>query len=71
MSSRPATGHTIRCKAGESADVLQTVRVHYRTHGTPCPDPQKATGTEDEKLKNIRSIRDRIKQHIESWIKSL
>lgn len=37
----------------------------------PFPDPQKATGTEDEKLENIRSIRDQIRDHIKSWVKSL
>jgi arsenate reductase (thioredoxin) len=37
----------------------------------PFPDPQKATGTEDEKLENIRSIRDQIREHIKSWLKSL
>jgi arsenate reductase len=37
----------------------------------PFPDPQKATGTEDEKLENIRSIRDQIREHIKSWVKSL
>ena len=37
----------------------------------PFPDPQKATGTEDKKLENIRSIRDQIREHIKSWIKSL
>ena len=36
----------------------------------PFPDPQKATGTEDEKLDNIRSIRDQIREHIKSWVKS-
>ena len=36
-------------------------RLHW-----PFPDPQKVTGTKDEKLENIRSIRDDIKQHIES-----
>jgi arsenate reductase len=37
----------------------------------PFPDPQKATGTEDEKLENIRSIRDQIRDQIKSWVKSL
>jgi arsenate reductase (thioredoxin) len=41
-------------------------RLHW-----PFPDPQKATGTEDEKLENIRSIRDQIREHIKSWVKSL
>ncbi|MCG6974221.1 MAG: arsenate reductase ArsC [Desulfobacterales bacterium] len=36
----------------------------------PFPDPQKATGTEDEKLDKIRSIRDQIREHIKSWVKS-
>jgi arsenate reductase len=37
----------------------------------PFPDPQKATGTEDEKLDIIRSIRDQIKERIKSWIQDL
>ena len=37
----------------------------------PFTDPQKATGTEDEKLEKIRSIRDQIKAHIESWVQGL
>ena len=37
----------------------------------PFPDPQKATGTENEKLEYIRSIRDQIKKHINSWAKAL
>jgi arsenate reductase len=37
----------------------------------PFPDPQKAAGTEGEKLENIRSIRDQIREHIESWVRDL
>ena len=37
----------------------------------PFPDPQKATGTEDEKLEIIRSTRDQIRAHIESWVQGL
>lgn len=39
-------------------------RLHW-----PFPDPQKATGTKDETLEKIRSIRDDIKEHIELWVK--
>jgi protein-tyrosine-phosphatase len=35
------------------------------------PYPQKVTGTEDEISENIRSIRDQIREHIKSWVKSL
>ena len=31
------------------------------------PDPSKATGTQDEKLKKVRQIRDLIKDRIEDW----
>ena len=31
------------------------------------PDPSKVTGTKEEKLAQIRPIRDEIKQKIESW----
>ncbi len=37
----------------------------------PFPDPQKVAGTEGEKLENIRSIRDQIREHIESWVRDL
>ena len=41
-------------------------RLHW-----PFPDPQKVTGTKNEKLVKIRLIRDDIKRHIESWVKDL
>ena len=41
-------------------------RLHW-----PFPDPQKVTGTKDEKLENIREIRDDIRKHIESWVKHI
>jgi arsenate reductase len=41
-------------------------RLHW-----PFPDPQKVAGPKDEKLENIRLIRDRIKQHIDSRVKDL
>jgi arsenate reductase len=41
-------------------------RLHW-----PFPDPQKVAGTEDEKLETIRSIRDQIRDHIKSWLKTL
>lgn len=31
------------------------------------PDPSQITGTKEEKLKKIRTIRDSIKSHIEKW----
>ena len=37
----------------------------------PFPDPQKATGTEDEKLEKIRLIRDQIRDRIRYWVKNL
>jgi arsenate reductase len=37
----------------------------------PFPDPQKVTGTKDEKLQKIRLIRDDIKRHIKSWVKDI
>lgn len=39
-----------------------TQRLHWS-----FPDPSKATGTDEEKLAQIRPIRDAIKQKIESW----
>lgn len=39
-----------------------TERLHWN-----FPDPSKATGTNEEKLVQIRPIRDVIKQKIENW----
>jgi len=39
-----------------------TQRLHWS-----FPDPSKATGSNKEKLEQIRPIRDAIKQKIESW----
>ena len=39
-----------------------TQRLHWS-----FPDPSKATGTDKEKLQQIRPIRDSIKQKIEAW----
>lgn len=39
-----------------------TERLHWS-----FPDPSKATGTDEEKLAQIRPIRDAIKEKIESW----
>jgi arsenate reductase len=39
-----------------------TQRLHWS-----FPDPSKATGTNKEKLQQIRPIRDAIKQKIEKW----
>jgi arsenate reductase len=35
------------------------------------PDPSKAAGTDEEKLAQIRPIRDAIKQRIEEWCSSV
>ncbi|OQX27583.1 MAG: low molecular weight phosphatase family protein [Desulfobacteraceae bacterium IS3] len=35
----------------------------------PFPDPEKVTGTQEEKLAGIRRIRDSIKARIEDWLK--
>lgn len=34
----------------------------------PFPDPSKLEGTEDEKLSQVRHIRDQIKAKVETWI---
>lgn len=35
----------------------------------PFPDPERLTGTSEEKLSQLRNIRDRIKDRIEDWVK--
>ncbi len=42
-----------------------TQRLHWG-----FPDPSKATGSDKEKLQQIRPIRDAIKQKIENWCSS-
>ena len=39
-------------------------RLHW-----PFPDPQKATGTHEEKLSKVRKIRDDIENQIKSWMR--
>lgn len=43
-----------------------TERLHWS-----FPDPSKATGTDEEKLAQIRPIRDAIKAQIEAWCKQV
>ena len=40
-----------------------TQRLHW-----PYPDPEKLTGTHDEKLAVLRKIRDQIREKIKEWI---
>lgn len=37
----------------------------------PLPDPSKLQGTDEEKLSEIRLIRDRIRSRIEEWIRGI
>jgi arsenate reductase len=39
-----------------------TTRLHW-----PFPDPSKVTGSDEEKLREVRKIRDQIRQRIERW----
>nr|MBA2241496.1 arsenate reductase ArsC [Chthoniobacterales bacterium] len=39
-----------------------TTRLHW-----PFPDPSQVTGTEEEKLAQVREIRDAIRVRIEEW----
>ena len=41
-------------------------RLHW-----PFPDPSKVTGSEEEKLEQVRNIRDAIRLKIERWCRSL
>lgn len=41
------------------------VRDHW-----PFPDPSRATGTADEQLAYVRSIRDAIKKKVQTWLES-
>lgn len=43
-----------------------TKRLHW-----PFPDPSKLDGTHEEKMTELRTIRDSIKERIEQWLKSL
>jgi arsenate reductase len=35
----------------------------------PFPDPEKVSGSEDEQAESVRTIRDKIKEKIENWIR--
>ena len=43
-----------------------TTRLHW-----PFPDPSKLTGTDAEKLRAARKIRDAIRQKIEQWCETI
>jgi arsenate reductase len=43
-----------------------TTRLHW-----PFPDPEQLTGTDDQKLAELRKIRDRIKQKLADWIEEV
>jgi len=43
-----------------------TQRFHW-----PFQDPEQLTGTRDEKLKALRTIRDQIKATVSEWVKTL
>lgn len=42
-----------------------------KRHSWPFPDPSKAEGTHEEKLAQIRKIRDDIRSRIERWISEM
>jgi arsenate reductase (thioredoxin) len=39
-----------------------TIRLHW-----PFPDPSQLTGTQEEKLRQVRDTRDQIRARIEEW----
>ena len=43
-----------------------TTRLHW-----PFPDPSKVSGSHEEKLREVRKIRDAIRQKIEAWCKEV
>jgi arsenate reductase len=51
-------------EAAERCPIFPGVR--ERLHWS-FPDPSKATGTQEEKLQQVRLIRDTIKEKIEKW----
>ena len=42
-----------------------------KRHSWPFPDPSRVEGTREEKLAQIRNIRDDIKSRIERWIEEV
>ena len=42
-----------------------------KRHSWPFPDPSKLQGTQEQKLEQIRTIRDEIKTKIQRWIEQL
>jgi len=43
-----------------------TKRFHW-----PFPDPEQLTGTRDERLKELRKIRDQVKQKVFDWVQTV
>ena len=53
-------------KAQQSCPRIQPFAAH--THHWPFPDPAAATGTEDERLRVFRDVRDQIDAKIRAWL---
>ena len=53
---------------GESCPIFPgiTTRLHW-----PFPDPSKLTGTDAQKLRDARKIRDAIREKIEEWCETV
>jgi len=83
ISSKSTQGVSELIKRGETFSYVITVcdgasaekcpifpglsqRLHWN-----FPDPSKATGTKEEKLAQIRTVRDAIKARIENWCSSV
>jgi len=54
------------CSESESEGCPIFPGISTRLHW-PFPDPSKLTGTEEEKLRAVRKIRDEIRTKIENW----
>lgn len=52
--------------ADEKCPIFPGVRKRFNW---PFPDPSKLKGSNEEKLKEVRKIRDEIKLRIENWIR--
>ena len=58
------------CSEGEAKGCPVFPGVTTRLHW-PFPDPSKVTGTAEEKLWQVRRIRDEIRLQVERWCRSL
>ncbi len=58
------------CSEGEAKGCPIFAGITTRLHW-PFPDPSQVTGTHEEKLQEVRKIRDEIRQKVQEWCEAV